>query len=109
MENNETLRESFEKELDNVQNNVIFNSEYRKRKLIFWAIRTIILVILYLIFWEHNWVKKSLYFTAPLSALSLLMIILSPYLIKRKIKRTKRKISEAEQFLESLKSTAKED
>ena len=103
MENNETLNESFEKEFANIQNNAIFKPEYRKRKLLFWAFRTIVLIILYVIFWEYNWVRKSLYFTIPLSTLSLLMIVVSPYLIKKKIERTKLKIEEADQLLKTLK------
>jgi cell division protein FtsW (lipid II flippase) len=109
MKNNEALSESFENELANIQNKTLLNAEYRKRKLILWVIRTIILVILYVIFWKYNWVKKSLYFTIPLSTLSLLMILVAPYLIKRKIERTKQKINEAEELVESLKTAADKD
>ncbi len=99
MENNETLSENFKRELDQASVNTILDPAYRKRKLIFWAIRTTISIILYVIFWKHNWVKWSLLFTIPLSLFSLFTIIGSPYLLNRKIDRTKKKIEETEKLL----------
>jgi hypothetical protein len=99
MENNETLSENFKRELDQASVNTILDPAYRKRKLILWAIRTTISLILYVIFWKHNWVKWSLLFTIPLSLFSLFTIIGSPYLLNRKIDRTKKKIEETEKLL----------
>ena len=99
MENNETLSESFKRELDQATTSTILDPAYRKKKLILWAIRTTLSVILYVIFWKHNWVKWSLLLTVPLSLFSLFTIIGSPYLLKRKIERTKKKIEETEKLL----------
>lgn len=99
MDNNETLSESFKRELDQATTSTILDPAYRKKKLVLWAIRTTLSVILYVIFWKHNWVKWSLLLTIPLSLFSLFTIIGSPYLLKRKIERTKKKIEESEKLL----------
>ncbi|MBK7681876.1 MAG: hypothetical protein IPJ26_05065 [Bacteroidetes bacterium] len=99
MENNETLSESFKRELDHAKISTTLDPAYRKKKLVLWAIRTTISVILYVIFWKHNWVKWSLLLTIPLSLFSLFTIIGSPYLLKIKIERTKKKIEETEKLL----------
>ena len=65
----------------------IIDPKFMKKKLIFWAIRNIISAVFYFIFWDNYWVRMSLYVTIPISIFSLLMIILSPILIKRKLKK----------------------
>ena len=99
MENNETLSESFKRELAQTTTSTILDPAYRKKKLVLWAIRTTISIILYVIFWKHNWVKWSLFLTIPLSLFSLFTIIGSPYLLKRKIEQTKKKIEETEKLM----------
>jgi|JFJP01.2.fsa_nt_gi hypothetical protein len=99
MVNNETLGESFKRELEEATTNTILDPAYRKKKLILWIVRTTISVILYIIFWKYNWVKWSLLFTIPLSLFSLFTIIGSPYLLKRKKERTKKKIEETEKLM----------
>lgn len=99
MKNDKTLHESFEEELTNISKNNVLDSKYRKKKLILWTIRTFILLIIYMIFWKHEWVRKSLYFTIPLNLLSLSTIIVTPFLIKRKIQKTEQKIHEADRII----------
>ncbi|MFN7675201.1 hypothetical protein [Flavobacterium sp.] len=99
MENNETLSESFKRELAQATTSTILDPAYRKKKLVLWAIRTTISVILYVIFWKYNCVKWSLLLTIPLSLFSLFTIIGMPYLLKRKIERTTEKIEETEKLL----------
>jgi len=99
MGNYETLSESFKKELDAASTNTILDPAYRKKKLILWTVRTTISVVLYVIFWKYNWVKWSLLLTIPLSLFSLFTIIVSPYLLKRKIEQTRNKIDEAENLM----------
>ena len=65
----------------------IIDPKFKKKKLIFWAIRNIISAILYYIFWENYWVRMSLYATIPISIFSLLMIFLTPLFIKRQFKK----------------------
>lgn len=99
MENNESLSESFKKELDAASTNTILDPAYRKKKLVLWTVRTTISVILYVIFWKYNWVKWSLLLTIPLSLFSLFTIIVSPYILTRKIEQTRNKIDVAEKLM----------
>jgi len=99
MENKSTLIESFEKELESATTNTILDPAYRKKKFVLWTVRATISIALYIVFWEYNWVKWSLLLTVPLSLFSVLTIIGSPYLLKRKIKRTKKKIDETEKLM----------
>ena len=99
MENSKTLSENFKNELDTISNNTILDPSYRKKKLILWTIRTTITVMLYVIFWKHSWVKWTLLLTVPLNLFSLFTIVGSPYLLKRKIERTKEKVSEADKII----------
>lgn len=99
MENQETFSESFEKELEAISSNAILDPVYRKKKLILWSIRAVIAIILYIIFWKHNWIKWSLIVTVPISLFSLFTIIGSPYFLKKKIEKAKRKIEEVEKII----------
>jgi hypothetical protein len=99
MGNRETLSESFKNELDTISSNTILDPSYSRKKLILWFIRTTITIVLYIIFWEHNWVRWSLLLTVPLNLFSLFTIVGSPYLLKRKIERTKQKLSSADEII----------
>jgi hypothetical protein len=99
METNERFSDSLKKELDAISNDTILHPAYRKKKLILWIIRTTISVILYIIFWKHEWVKWSLILTVPLSLFSLFTIVGSAYFLKRKIERTRKKIEEVDKII----------
>lgn len=88
----ESLKASLQKDLDGISNETVLSPAYRKRKLIMWAIRTLITVILYFIFWQYQWVRATLIVTIPLSVLSLLSIFSWNYLLKRKMQATRKKI-----------------
>jgi membrane protein YdbS with pleckstrin-like domain len=102
MEKNETMSDSFIRELGAVAANTILDPAYRKKKLVLWSIRTSIMIVLYLVFWKYNWVKWSLAVTIPLSLFSLFTIIIFPYFLKRKIERTERKIAETEKLMDEV-------
>lgn len=59
-------------------------------------IRTIITVVLYIIFWKYSWVRWTLVVAIPLSVLNLALIIAYPYIFKRKFERTKEQIEKLE-------------
>lgn len=89
-----TIRGEFENSIKNVG---ILNSEYRKKKLIFWTIRAILSVVLYILFWKYIWVRYTLFITVPLSLFSLYSITLMPYFLNKKIEKTRQKIETVEQ------------
>ena len=90
---NDTLKNEFEKQLSSIKDgNKIFSSEYRKKKIVTYVIRTVIALILYVIFWQYSWVKWSLFVYIPLNLFSLFSIFGWNYLLGKKIEKTKRKI-----------------
>ena len=97
----DSLKQSFLKELDGISQQTVLNPAYRTRKLMMWVIRTIIAVILYIVFWKYQWVRTTLIVTIPLSLLSLLSIFSWNYLLKRKIKATHEKIMNIEQGIKN--------
>jgi len=102
MEENESISEGFKRELEQASANKILDPAYQKKKLVLWGIRNSISVVLYVIFWDYNWVQFSLYFTIPLSLLSLLAILAMPYILKRKIASAKLRIQETESQMKEV-------
>ncbi|WP_299522328.1 hypothetical protein [Winogradskyella sp.] len=74
-----------------IENNEILTEEFKKKKLILWLIRTIIAVILYIIFWKYEWVRWSLLIYIPLNLFSLLSIFFWRNLIGKKLSKIKNK------------------
>lgn len=100
MENQPTLREQLDDELASASSHPVLRPGYQKRKLLMWFVRVVILALMYAIFWEHRWVQKSLYVVVPLNVLSLLAIVFIPYMIKRKIAKTKAHLESVDQSYE---------
>ncbi len=91
-ENPASWREGLKEELDEVSEAQVLNKAYLRKKLIFWFIRAVLSVILYIIFWKYEWVRWSLFVTVPVSLASLLLIILGPFLLRRKIRNLEKRI-----------------
>ncbi len=96
---NDTIGDSFKKELESISTDTVLDPSYRKKKLILWTIRATLTIALYVIFWKHEWLRWTLFLTIPASLFSVFTIIVSPYLLKRKIEKTKRKIEEVDKIL----------
>lgn len=79
------LHESLQKELESIDSETLLSPAYQKKKLKIWAIRTVIAIVLYAIFWKYDWVRKTVWFYIPLNLFGLSMIFLAPYLLKKKI------------------------
>lgn len=92
----ETLNESIKRELEILSNSPILMKEYRQKKLLLWLVRTLMTILIYVLFWEYNWVKWTLLITVPLSLFSLFTILGSGYFLKRKIERLKHKLKDME-------------
>ncbi|MEM6697457.1 MAG: hypothetical protein AAF599_03610 [Bacteroidota bacterium] len=93
------LKNSFEEEIERIKSETTLSPEFRKRKLIAWAIRTLIAIALYAIFWKHSWVRWTLILYIPLNLLGLLAIYGQNFLINRKIASTRAKIEGLEKQL----------
>ena len=100
MKEESIIRDELENSIKNVE---ILNPEYRKKKLIFWAVRVVFSIVLYVIFWKYVWVRYTLFLTVPISLFSLCSITLMPYFLNKKIEKTKQKIEKIEQIFTEIK------
>lgn len=72
----------------------LLDAAYRRKKLVIWTIRTIITIVLYIIFWKHDWVKWSLLIVAPLNLFNLFMLVIYPKMMKTKINKAKERLEQ---------------
>lgn len=99
------LRAELQREIEKAEGEAIFFPEYRRRRLILWAIRTTILAILYIIFWRYEWVRWTLVVSVPLSILFLVSLLVGPRLLRRKIERVQEAIDRIPDEVESGEMT----
>ncbi|MES2772761.1 MAG: hypothetical protein V4722_01160 [Bacteroidota bacterium] len=99
MENNNPssrpLTGDLRKELEEITKQAAFSPSFLKKKLILWAIRTALTVLLYFMFWDHSWVRWTLLLTIPLNLWGLLAIVARGYLLRKKIELMKQQLDEA--------------
>ena len=77
-------------ELEEIKNNEVFDAKYRKRKAINWLIRTIIAIVLYVVFWDNEWVRWSLWIYVPLNLFGLVTLFIVPYLLKKRTRKPRK-------------------
>ena len=95
MEQKKTLAGQSAAEFAHASQQSILNPAYRKCKLILWFVRNALLVLLYVIFWDQEWVRFTLYVTVPLSVLSLVSIFAWQYLLNRKIRNVSESVADS--------------
>ena len=88
------LRKEFEQTVKEAEKEALSSAEFRRKKLIVHAIRTIIALAIYIMFWKYEWVRWTLVFYIPLNVLALFSILGWTHLLRRKIKQTRQKIDE---------------
>ena len=88
----ENYKQSLIEEIDDLSNQHRLSSSYKKKKLIIWTVRTVLSVVLYVIFWKYEWVRWTLILYIPLSLFNLLMIFGFNFILDRKVKSLKSRI-----------------
>lgn len=104
----ESLKESFEKELDTIRKQTLGGPGAKRRRFIIWGIRTLIAALLYFMLWEYQWVRWTLLLYIPLNLFGFLSAYGWNYFLNRKMQKTLKKIEEAEKALEEQQSQQKE-
>ena len=99
MEELKPLHEQFNAEVANHATNGMLDPTFRKKKLIAWCIRAALSIVIYLLFWKFSWIRWTLWVTIPLSAFSLLSIVLFPKLLQKRIERTRTALKNADELL----------
>lgn len=95
------LDNNLTEELEEVNYSQFISSDFRNKKLRSYAIRTIIAIILYSVFWKHEMVRWSLWFYVPLNLSGLTLLLLSPYFLKRKIEKTRKLVRETDELIKN--------
>jgi hypothetical protein len=90
--NEPAYKRSLREEADALSNTDILSPAYLRKKLLMWFIRNLITAVICWYFWEKAWVKWVLWIGIPLAVISLLMILLGPYLLRRKLRSVQRRI-----------------
>ncbi|MEM6686903.1 MAG: hypothetical protein AAF617_14050 [Bacteroidota bacterium] len=75
------------------------SKQYRLRKLIGWAIRTLIAIILCISFWEYTWVRWTLVFYIPLNLFGLYSILKATNTVDAKVVEVIQKIEELDAII----------
>lgn len=101
----EDLKSQFEDELAKAQKDTVLSSEYKRKKLIMYVIRTTIAIVLFYLFWEHQWVKWMLWVYVPLNLFFLISIFVMPYFLKKKIEKTRQQVNDLNTDLEELEDS----
>jgi hypothetical protein len=88
----EEYKKNLLKEIDEVSNQERLSPAYKKRKLIIWTVRTVLSVILYILFWRYEWVRWTLVLYVPLALFNLVMILGFNFILDKKINKLRSRI-----------------
>ena len=94
--NNETkipdYRESLIEETNALAGEAILTPAYQRKKLLLWFFRNAITALFVWYFWEKPWIKWVLWIGIPLALTNLVLVLLGPYLLRRKLTAVRRTI-----------------
>jgi hypothetical protein len=91
-----TYKDDFKKDVDDLYTEFHLPKSYRKKKLTIWCVRTILTIIIYIIFWKYTWIRWTLVLYIPLSLFNLFGLLGWNFLLRKKTGQLKRKIDNAE-------------
>lgn len=99
-ENTNNIAGEMRDELAKIEAEFLMSPARRRQKLIRWAIRQMLTVVLYYFFWNtHPWVPKSLWVVAPLAIFSFFSIYSFNWLMKRKLRKAAGSVERLDQVL----------
>ena len=88
----EDYKKSLREEIEEFSNQQRLTSAYRKKKLIIWTVRTVLSVVLYVIFWKYEWVRWTLILYVPLSLFNLIMLLGFNFILDKKVNKLRSRI-----------------
>ena len=88
----EDYKKSLREEIEEFSNQQRLTSAYRKKKLIIWTVRTVLSVVLYVIFWEYEWVRWTLVLYVPLSLFNIIMLLGFNFILDKKVNKLRSRI-----------------
>ena len=90
-------KQDFQREVEKARKKGMFDDGYKRKKTIVWGIRTILTIVLYIVFWKHVWVRWTLLLYVPLSLINLWGIYGLPKVLQKKIDETEQHIKNVEE------------
>ncbi|MEZ4886318.1 MAG: hypothetical protein R3E32_16400 [Chitinophagales bacterium] len=91
---NTNLLDSLKRELKEMEASEILSPAYRRKKLIAYAVRTAIMVALYILFWQYVWLRWTLLVYVPLNLVGLVLILGAERFVRKKMEQTRQQIEE---------------
>ena len=79
-------------EVDSLANADILSPAYLRKKLLLWFFRNMITALLCWYFWEKWWIKWVLWIGVPVAVINLLVILLGPLMLRRKLGNLRQQI-----------------
>ena len=87
-----SYKEALKKDIDEVYNEFHLSRSYRRKKLVIWTVRTILTIVIYVIFWKYTWIRWTLILYIPLSLFNLFALLGWNLFLRKKTKKLKGKI-----------------
>jgi len=84
----------YQKRLEYIRSNSILAPAYLRKKVLVWAFRTVIAILVYLILWKYSWIRWTLIITVPVCILNLISVFTWKYLLREKLKRNEKELEE---------------
>ena len=92
MEEFENYKRDLLKEIDDLSEQQRLSSAYKKKKLVIWTVRTILSIVLYIIFWKYEWVRWTLILYVPLALFNLVMILGFNYILDKRANKIRSRL-----------------
>ena len=92
MEAMENHKRDLLKEIDDLSEQQRLSSAYKKKKLVIWTVRTILSIVLYIIFWKYEWVRWTLILYVPLALFNLVMVLGFNYMLDKKLDKIRSRL-----------------
>jgi hypothetical protein len=92
------IREYY-KRLEHIRSNSILSPVYRRKKILLWVLRTLIVSVIYILLWKYSWIRWTLWITVPICVLNIVSIFTWKYLLQQKINKNKIELAEMEAAL----------
>ena len=90
----EEYKNRLRQEIEDLSQKERLSADYRKKKLIIWFVRTILSVILYILFWKYEWVRWTLVLYIPLSLFNLVMLLQYNKMLDKKLDKIRSQINQ---------------
>ncbi|MDW3646328.1 MAG: hypothetical protein R8P61_04655 [Bacteroidia bacterium] len=98
----EDPKQEIQEELDKLKALEFFDANYKRKKLITYAIRTLVAILLFGSFWDSEWVRWIAIAYIPVNLIGLGMILFPQVFMARSLNKLSQKMEELENENEDI-------